>query len=494
MAGAWAELFRQGFTSTDTVSMTHNLDRVQLGAMVLVGGVSRTDLIDKIELDPADPRNALTITLTSAQTGTVVLVDMNVAIASIRNPAEVAELQSVSTDAILQTIADAKGDLIAATGVDAMARLPVGADSQILVADSAQVSGLSWIDKAEAAFANYYNSNSYSGITTTASTLPFNVRRVGDPAFTMDGSGEELAINTAGTYRVDYGCSSSESSNNDITADMWLERDSGAGFAEVGGSRARWFHDSGDEEGSGSGFVIMALASGDTIRIRAQVVDGSDQLNTLPDSLRLSIQTVGANGADGATGPQGPTGSGSSIIVEDEGAIVAGGPHTNLNFVGSAVAVTNAGGGVADVSVSGFSPNIAQYRQTGNLTINTTATTVVLNANDFEDSNYSRSGANVTIGAAGVYRISYSIMFDTNANARRTVDGWVESNTVEIVPSRSSSYSRNTVDDTANSCATFLVELAASDVIRLRCQSTGTSGVAIGQGNRMWLTLEFVRS
>lgn len=96
MAGAWAELFRQGFTSTDTISITHNLDRVQLGAMVLVGGVSRTDLIDNIELDPADPRNSLTITLTSSQSGTVVLVDMNVALASIRNPQETADLQSVA--------------------------------------------------------------------------------------------------------------------------------------------------------------------------------------------------------------------------------------------------------------------------------------------------------------------------------------------------------------------------------------------------------------
>jgi hypothetical protein len=395
--------------------------------------------------------------------------------------------------AVMESLVDAKGDLVAATADDEVERLPVGADRQVLAANSVQPSGLSWVDLPEAAFANYYHSVSYAGITTTASTLPFNTARITNAAFTLSGS-SELTINTDGSYRVDFGCSSSEASNNDAVADIWVELNTGGGFAEVGGTRARWFHDSSDEEGGNAGFAILELDATDVIRIRGQIVDGTDQVDTLADSLRLSIQTVGANGAAGATGPQGPAGSGSSVIVEDEGSVVAGGPHTNLDFVGDAVTVTDAGGGVANISIDGFTPNVSQYRQSGNLTINTTATTVVLNANDFQDSGYTRSGENVTINTAGVYRISYSIMFDTNANARRTVDGWVENNTVEIVPSRSSSYSRNTIDDTANSSAAFLVQLAASDVVRLRCQSTGTSGTAIGQGNRMWLTIEFVRS
>jgi len=395
--------------------------------------------------------------------------------------------------AVMESLVDAKGDLVAGTADDEVERLPVGADSQVLTADSVQTSGLSWVDLPEAAFANYYHSVSYAGITTSASTLPFNTARITNAAFTLDGS-SELTVNTDGSYRVDFGCSSSESSNNDATIDMWIELDTGGGFGEVGGTRSRWFHDSSDEEGGNSGFAILDLDAADVIRIRGQVVDGSDTMNTLADSLRLSIQTVGANGAAGATGPQGPTGSGSSVIVEDEGSVVAGGPHTSLDFVGDAVTVTDAGSGVANIAVSGFTPNVSQYRQTGNLTINTTATTVVLNANDFEDSNYTRSGENVTIDTAGVYRISYNIYFDTNTNARRTVDAWVENNTVEIIPSRSASYSRNTTDDTASSGTAFLVQLAASDVVRLRCQSTGTSGTAIGQGNRMWLTLEFVRS
>lgn len=357
--------------------------------------------------------------------------------------------------------------------------------------------GVATINLTDAKFANYYNSAQYTGITTTVSTLPFPTTRIGNAAFTMDGSGEELTINTAGSYRIDYGCSTAEASSSDITADMWVEVDSGGGFSEPGGTRSRFFHDSNGEEGGNAGFAILELDAADVIRIRAEVVTGSDQLNTLENGLRLSIQTVGANGSDGATGPtgpQGPAGAGSSVIVEDEGSVVAGGPHTNLDFVGDAVTVTNAGGGVANIAIDGFTPNISQYRATANLSIATSPTTVVLNATDFEDSNYTRSGENITINTAGVYRISYNVFFTTTGNFRRTIAAWVENNTSVITPSYSADYARNNVDNEGSAGATFMVQLAGSDVVRLRCESVGTSGTCQGEGNRMWICLEFVRT
>lgn len=47
---------------------------------------------------------------------------------------------NIATDSIW----DAKGDLVAASGADAAARLPVGADGYVLTADSAEVLGIKW--------------------------------------------------------------------------------------------------------------------------------------------------------------------------------------------------------------------------------------------------------------------------------------------------------------------------------------------------------------
>lgn len=52
------------------------------------------------------------------------------------------------TAAIQQTLIDAKGDLIAGTGADAVARLAVGANGTTLVADSSEATGLKWATPA----------------------------------------------------------------------------------------------------------------------------------------------------------------------------------------------------------------------------------------------------------------------------------------------------------------------------------------------------------
>lgn len=49
-----------------------------------------------------------------------------------------------STAVIAPTIVDAKGDIIAATGADAVSRLAVGTNNQVLTADSTTATGLKW--------------------------------------------------------------------------------------------------------------------------------------------------------------------------------------------------------------------------------------------------------------------------------------------------------------------------------------------------------------
>lgn len=57
---------------------------------------------------------------------------------------DVTGLQPALDGKIAASLVDVKGDLLAATGADAVARLAVGANGRVLTADSSQASGLAW--------------------------------------------------------------------------------------------------------------------------------------------------------------------------------------------------------------------------------------------------------------------------------------------------------------------------------------------------------------
>jgi len=68
-----------------------------------------------------------------------------------------------------KSIVDAKGDLIAASANDTPARLAVGADGKVLSANSAQSTGLEWVDPSGMTL---LSTTTLSGATTTISSIP----------------------------------------------------------------------------------------------------------------------------------------------------------------------------------------------------------------------------------------------------------------------------------------------------------------------------------
>jgi hypothetical protein len=76
------------------------------------------------------------------------------------------------SNAIQNTIVDAKGDLIAASAADTPARLAVGTDGQVLTADSTASTGLKWATAASSSGPAFYawRSGSDQSITTATFT------------------------------------------------------------------------------------------------------------------------------------------------------------------------------------------------------------------------------------------------------------------------------------------------------------------------------------
>jgi len=72
---------------------------------------------------------------------------------------------------IAKTIVDAKGDLIAATAADTVARLAVGSNDQVLTADSTTATGLKWATAASGGM-TLLSTTTLSGGSVTISSIP----------------------------------------------------------------------------------------------------------------------------------------------------------------------------------------------------------------------------------------------------------------------------------------------------------------------------------
>ncbi|HEX4672044.1 MAG TPA: hypothetical protein VH279_07235 [Solirubrobacteraceae bacterium] len=85
------------------------------------------------------------------------------------------------------TIWDAKGDLAAATGADAAAKLTVGSNDQVLTADSAQATGLKWATPTSGSTELSYV-QATGGVTISATTEGTANTLVTAAALTLSGS------------------------------------------------------------------------------------------------------------------------------------------------------------------------------------------------------------------------------------------------------------------------------------------------------------------
>ena len=104
------------------------------------------------------------------------------------------------TETLPVSIIDAKGDLIAGTAADTAARLAVGSNDQILMADSGQSSGLKWVSSQTPSTQAF----SDSATEGTADTYARGDHKHGMPADPGGGGGGDPAIDCKGWVAPNY--------------------------------------------------------------------------------------------------------------------------------------------------------------------------------------------------------------------------------------------------------------------------------------------------
>lgn len=89
----------------------------------------------------------------------------------VDNSAVTTSLDYLGRNAISKTLVDAKGDLIAATAADTVARVPVGTNGQVLTADSAAATGVAWSTVVTPASVPTGSLTAYAGATEPSGWL-----------------------------------------------------------------------------------------------------------------------------------------------------------------------------------------------------------------------------------------------------------------------------------------------------------------------------------
>lgn len=160
-------------------------------------------------------------------------------------------LQAVDTQmltnanaAVSKTIVDAKGDIIAATGADAVSRLAVGANDTILTADSTAATGLKWAAAAGAPETAYTLLTSSTTTGTTAVTLTFS--SCSDLLFQV------IQTSTSGIIDVTFNANTS-AVYDDFKAN--LATSGGSGFSMTTGNNA--IRTTPSRNGDETGFAMI---------------------------------------------------------------------------------------------------------------------------------------------------------------------------------------------------------------------------------------------
>lgn len=238
------------------------------------------------------------------------------------------------------------------------------------------------------------------------------------------------------------------------------------------------------------------LAAGDVISVQ-QRCDGTDNVD-LVQSL-FNIQRV--EGIEGVAGPPG----GTTIVTQDEGVQVT----TNtaiLNFQGTGVAVTDAGGNKANITIndsfasSGIGSAIQIYDSIGNVQVNVyTPLAYTFNSQDIRDTsvfNWSSvtDPSRIYVLRSGWYELSYNLNFFGD-NAVKTIACYVRENgTTNVARTRFYGNTFRNNDPWGSVSSNVLIELHVGDYVEMMVVAVGSAGLAYTQPGETWMSLKFFRS
>ena len=141
----------------------------------------------------------------------------------------------------------------------------------------------------EPAVVEIYDAAGTQTLTSSFANITFGSTNIADAGFTIGGSGSQITVTTAGTYRITYRISAQCTTNQGNEAEFQLTRNG----TFVAGTRGYSKHHNTDRpHGTVTVVKILALSANDIIRVQGRQYSAFGSISLSQDGSSLIIERI----------------------------------------------------------------------------------------------------------------------------------------------------------------------------------------------------------
>lgn len=242
MATTTQSLLISGFTNTNSITVVHGLDRLNLNYRVVCSGTSRPDLVQSASFIDGNERNAFTVNLVSNETGIIQILDSDIYSINLPSPENNTKL------------------------VDVL-------ENQFLI--------------------DLYQSGSTTTLNeSTYTSIDWDAQAMAGSNYTHNIGGTDIRIDSSGTYEISYSVSFDVGDNNRTVSRTVLS----VGGTEIPRSASFGYHrTSSAGENTVSKTIITTLSQSDIITldtIKFTTQGGNTSLTTILNASNITIKKL----------------------------------------------------------------------------------------------------------------------------------------------------------------------------------------------------------
>ena len=141
----------------------------------------------------------------------------------------------------------------------------------------------------EPAVVEIYDASGTQALSSTFANLTFGTTNIADAGYTVGGSGSQITVTTAGTYRITYRVSARCTTNQGNGSEYQLTRNGVSVPGSIGYAK---HHNSDRPHGTVTVVKLLTLSANDIIRVQGRQYSSNGSISLSQDGSSLIIERI----------------------------------------------------------------------------------------------------------------------------------------------------------------------------------------------------------